>query len=109
MANVAIVHGGQGKVQNAMAAGTPIVGIPFQLEQNWNIQAVVYRGAGIKLLGREWKADAIAAAVSSVLNDPSYKEGVQDVQAEMKKSNGSAMSAEKILDFALAKKEAVAY
>ena len=37
MVNVVVAHGGQGTVQNALAAGTPIVGVAMQWEQEFNL------------------------------------------------------------------------
>lgn len=43
---VAVVTGGQGSVQTALAAGTPLVGIPLQPEQEWNTSVATRAGAG---------------------------------------------------------------
>jgi UDP:flavonoid glycosyltransferase YjiC (YdhE family) len=43
--DLAITTGGQGSVQTAMAAGTPLLGIPLHVEQDLNIALVERLGA----------------------------------------------------------------
>lgn len=101
MADAAIVHGGQGTVQTAMAVGTPIVGIGFQTEQQFNLGCIVKRGAGIRIEKEDFRAPTIAKAVRHVLEDPCYKESARAVQEEMEKIDGRAVAAERILAFAV--------
>ena len=49
LADIAITHGGAGTVQTAIHSGTPLVGIPMQLEQTGNISLVTRQGAGLML------------------------------------------------------------
>lgn len=49
LADIAIIHGGQGTVQTAVWAGTPVVGIGFQWEQQANLDILVRAGAGIRI------------------------------------------------------------
>lgn len=101
LADVAIIHGGQGTVQTAMGAGTPIVSIGLQPEQDINLlQVCQRRRAGIKLERHQWKEATIANAVECVLEDPSYKECANTVKKEMDLCDGSAVSAEAIVKFA---------
>jgi UDP:flavonoid glycosyltransferase YjiC (YdhE family) len=45
----AVIHGGQGTVQTACAAGIPFLGIGMQPEQSINIQSVVDFGAALRM------------------------------------------------------------
>lgn len=103
LADIAIIHGGQGTVQTAMGSGTPVVSIAFQPEQRWNLDWVVKRGAGIRLDQNEWNASLITKLVQQILSNKSYKESAIAVQTEMNSSNGNLESAKKILDFTLSK------
>ena len=49
LADIAITHGGAGTVQTAIHSGTPLVGIPAQMEQAGNISLVARQGAGLML------------------------------------------------------------
>lgn len=99
LADVAIIHGGQGTVQTAMIAGTPVIGVPFQPEQRWNVECVVNRGAGIQLSPLEFTEHAVVEALNRLLADPAYKAAAQAVQKEMEVVDGAANSATKILEF----------
>lgn len=49
MADIAVLHGGQGTIQTAVWAGTPVVGIGFQSEQQANIDGIVKAGMAIRI------------------------------------------------------------
>ncbi|MCG6188516.1 glycosyltransferase [Maribellus maritimus] len=49
MADVAVLHGGQGTIQTAAWAGTPFVGIGFQAEQQANIDGIARKGMAIRI------------------------------------------------------------
>lgn len=49
MADIALTHGGQGTIQTAAWAGTPVVGIGFQAEQQANIDGLVRAGMGVRI------------------------------------------------------------
>lgn len=49
MADVAILHGGQGTIQTAVWAGTPVIGIGFQGEQQANIDGIAKQGMAIRI------------------------------------------------------------
>jgi UDP:flavonoid glycosyltransferase YjiC (YdhE family) len=49
LADVVVIHGGQGTVQTAIAAGKPIVGVALQIEQQTNLDNVMDQGAGIRV------------------------------------------------------------
>ncbi len=44
MAGVAVIHGGQGTVQTAVASGRPAVGVAMQPEQQINLEHIARRG-----------------------------------------------------------------
>lgn len=50
MADVAVIHGGQEIVQTAVWAGTPVVGIGFQGEQQANIDGIAKLGMALRLI-----------------------------------------------------------
>ncbi len=73
LADVAVIHGGQGTVQTALHAGTPVVGVGMQAEQVSNLDNLTQRGAGIRIARSLWTPDAIARAVDTVLTTPSFR------------------------------------
>jgi hypothetical protein len=102
MVNVVLMHGGQGTVQSALAAGVPIVGVAMQFEQNFNLANVVRHGAGIHLSQESWTVDNIHAALKRVMGDRSFERAAQRVKAEMEVVDGSRNAAARIVNFAKA-------
>jgi UDP:flavonoid glycosyltransferase YjiC (YdhE family) len=102
MVNVVLMHGGQGTVQSALAAGVPIVGVAMQFEQHFNLANVERHGAGIQLSQESWTVDNIHAALKRVLGDPSFERAAQRVKAEMEVVDGSRNAAARIVNFAKA-------
>ena len=75
-----VTHGGHGTVIKTLAAGVPLVVMPFGRDQLDNAARVAYHGAGIRL-SRGAKAAAITKAVRRVLADPTYAAGAQRLAA----------------------------
>ena len=101
LADIALIHGGQGTVQTAMGAGTPIVSVGLQPEQVINIRQVERRGAGIKLERRQWTEANISGAIERIVADGSYSECARSVKKEMDLCDGSGTSAQALLALAM--------
>jgi UDP:flavonoid glycosyltransferase YjiC (YdhE family) len=84
-ADVIVCHGGFGSALGALAHGTPLVILPLFSSDQWsNGEAVVRAGAGITIaddrgarnvldLPRAETIGGLATAVSSVVDDPTYR------------------------------------
>ena len=84
LVDLAIIHGGQGSVQTAIAAGTPMIGFPLQAEQNLNLFLVESHGAGINASLATLKRGGLSTLIEGVLREPSYRENarrLRDLQA----------------------------
>lgn len=73
-AAVVICNGGASTAYQALAEGTPVVGIPSHLDQFMAMTAVSGAGAGILLRASTATPDAVCDAVKRVLSDVSFKE-----------------------------------
>jgi UDP:flavonoid glycosyltransferase YjiC (YdhE family) len=71
-AALVINHGGHGTVIRALAAGVPMVVMSHGRDQAENATRVTTRGAGIAVK-KGAKPAKIAAAVRTILDDPSYR------------------------------------
>ena len=71
-----VTHAGHGSVVKALAAGVPMVMMPFGRDQNEIAARAAYPGAGVKL-GMDASAAKIARAVQTVLDDPAYRDAAQ--------------------------------
>lgn len=96
-----VAHGGQGTVQTTLAAGTPLVGIGLQLEQQINLDHAMDAGAAIRIQRQRWRAPVIRRAVRAVLAEPAYRRHAEDLAVTMRSMNGAATAAERMWDFLL--------
>ena len=95
--DLAVIAGGQGSVQCAMAAGTPFVGIPLQPEQDCNVHFVEQLNAARLLPMRDVGSGRLTTLVKEMLGHPGHRKAAQDVSAAYAKRNGPKLSAEAIL------------
>jgi UDP:flavonoid glycosyltransferase YjiC (YdhE family) len=97
--DLAITTGGQGSVQCAMAAGTPLIGIPLHREQDSNLHFLAARGAA-KVLPMAAIEDArLCRMISDVLSKPAYRAAAKSIQATYAGRNGPELSARAIIDY----------
>jgi UDP:flavonoid glycosyltransferase YjiC (YdhE family) len=83
LADLAVIHGGEGTVQTACWSGTPFVGVGLQPEQEANIEALVRQGMAIRLRKHGVTPARLSAAVTRILHDGRYRERARTVQALM--------------------------
>jgi MGT family glycosyltransferase len=96
-ADVVVTHGGHGTVVKALAAGVPLVCIPSGRDQPDNAARVAHRGAGLRL-AKSARPRKIAAAISRILDDHSYRRAAAEL--------GAALTAEAASDRLLDELEA---
>jgi len=78
-----ITHGGRGSIYSALQNGVPLVGIPNQGEQEWNLDAVERHGLGRKLSPRRISFEAFREAMRAVIDDPRFRENAQAFKARL--------------------------
>jgi UDP:flavonoid glycosyltransferase YjiC (YdhE family) len=69
LADIAVIHGGQGTVQTAVWAGTPVVGVGMQWEQQANLDGLARAGVGMRLPLYEVNKSRILSAIDAVNTD----------------------------------------
>ena len=79
-ASAAITHAGHGTVIKALAHGVPLVCLPMGRDQPDTAARVVSAGAGLRLPASA-RGKTIAAAVSTILNDPGYRSAAERLAA----------------------------
>lgn len=104
LADVTVIHGGQGTVQTAVAAGKPIVGVALQIEQQTNLDNVMNAGAGIRVQRQFWNAKNIRSSVLKVLNDPIYSANARTLAHTINNMDGARCAAETMWAFIQDKK-----
>ncbi|MCW6010362.1 glycosyltransferase [Micromonospora sp. CPCC 205371] len=89
---LAVTAGGQGSVQTAMAAGTPVLGVPLQPEQDLNLALLERLGAARRTTPARAATDA-----ARMLTDPSHRQAAARIQKAYAALDGPGAAAEAIL------------
>lgn len=87
MADIAITHGGQGTIQAAAWAGTPVVGIGFQAEQQANIDGLARAGAAIRIPLHSVTPKRLLTAISR-LSEPGFRSNALSLRAIVRRHDG---------------------
>ncbi len=80
LADVAVIHGGQGTVYSALFAGTPFVGVPMFSEQQYNLEAMARRGSGLVLRRDHCTPQTLLGAVRRILADGDFAQSAAYIQ-----------------------------
>ncbi len=72
-ASLVVCNGGSPTAHQALAAGTPVLGLPSNLDQHLNMEGIVARGAGLVVRSEHARPAAIRAAVARMLADGSFR------------------------------------
>ena len=73
LARLVICNGGSPTVYQALAAGAPVLGLASNMDQHLNMATVQQAGAGVLLRSEHARPAKVRAAVTHILNEPSYK------------------------------------
>ena len=73
-ADLVVCNGGSPSTQQALAHGTPVLGIPANLDQHLNMQSVDRAGAGCLVRSDQLTSVKVADAVVSMLSTNNYGE-----------------------------------
>lgn len=92
-----ITHGGNNTTQETLAAGRPMLVIPFGGDQLENARRVERLGAGIALLPSQLTAEAVRRASARLLYEPALRERSSVLAAGLHESDGTARAVEAIL------------
>ncbi|MFT3791097.1 MAG: glycosyltransferase [Rudaea sp.] len=83
-----ITHGGRGSIYSALQHGVPLIGIPNQGEQEWNLDAVEKHGLGRKLSAKRIRFDAFSGAVRAVVDDPRFRANAETFRMRLRAYDG---------------------
>ena len=98
LCDLAIIHGGQGTIQTAIASGIPIIGFPLQPEQNFNLRRIMQLGAGVCMALFDLKGEKLKPIIEKVLKSPSYRENAKKLRHLQSKRDGATSTANYIRD-----------
>lgn len=80
-ASIVICNGGSPTTHQALAAGTPVLGLPSNMDQHLNMSYVTAAGAGESVRSECATPRTIAESVSRLLNNAAYKRNAKRIQA----------------------------
>jgi MGT family glycosyltransferase len=89
-----VTHGGMGSTMEAVLRGVPMVVVPQMPEQAFTAERVAELGMGVRLDPGDATAETLAAAVGTVLADPSYREAVARMGAAARAAGGAPAAAD---------------
>lgn len=81
--DVIVHHCGSGTMLGGLSNGIPQLAIPQGADQFLNAAALAGAGAGIPLMPDEITPDSVAAGVTSLLDEPSFKQEALRIQSEI--------------------------
>jgi UDP:flavonoid glycosyltransferase YjiC (YdhE family) len=87
---VVVSNGGSTTGYQALAQGTPVIGLPSNFDQYLAMQAIVAAGAGVLIKARQASADAIEAALVSALDDTALRAAATRVAERFASHDASA-------------------
>lgn len=89
LCDLAIIHGGQGSVQTAIASGIPLIGFPIQPEQNFNLKQVERHGAGLCLSIRSLYKGHLRESINQILENNRFKKSMEQLQIWQARQDGA--------------------
>lgn len=97
MVDLAIIHGGQGSIQTAISAGTPVIGIPLHVEQGLNVAILEKHQAGVLQLKHDIQPEDIKDKVLKILGNDKYKKNMLRLSEYQNKVDGAKEAVDIIL------------
>lgn len=94
--SAAVLHGGFNTTLDALAAGVPIVALPIAFEQPGTAARLKWLGAGEVASPGFVTVRSLAAKLTRVMSDPSYRRVAASLSVEMKAAGGAASAAARI-------------
>jgi UDP:flavonoid glycosyltransferase YjiC (YdhE family) len=96
-ASAMICNGGNATLNQALAAGVPVLGIPNNLDQFLTMAGITQAGAGITLRGSE-VVTKLQDSLSALLHEPGYARQARRLQQEMKSFDSAALFVDFVQD-----------
>lgn len=96
-----LTHGGLNTVCEALSHGLPLVVAPIKSDQPINAMQVAAAGAGIRVKFHRASSDQLRAAISAVLDEPSYRAAAERVREDLRAAGGAEAAAARLAEIAL--------
>ena len=96
-AAAAVIMGGQGSVQTAIAAGIPFVGLPYHGEQELNVAVAERLGAAIRMSPTQSSTPALPQAITRLVTEPRFTAAAASAAAHYAEVDGASLAADAII------------
>jgi len=93
----AVIMGGQGSVQTAIASGTPFVGLPYHGEQELNVAGAERLGMAIRMAPTDATTRALPEAIARLIADTRFATAASSAAQLCAGVDGSALAADVII------------
>jgi UDP:flavonoid glycosyltransferase YjiC (YdhE family) len=95
--DLAVIAGGQGSVQTALAAGVPFVGLPLGPEQHLNVALAERAGAGLALAPHLAGTPELTRRARELLTVPRHRAGAERLREAFARGDGPGRAADAII------------
>jgi UDP:flavonoid glycosyltransferase YjiC (YdhE family) len=85
MADISVIHGGIGTVMTACLAGTPVVGVSMQPEQEFNIDCLVRKGFALRIRKNSFTPEKLSNTIDKLLADKEAQRKAKEFQKVIQK------------------------
>jgi UDP:flavonoid glycosyltransferase YjiC (YdhE family) len=93
----AVIMGGQGSVQTAIASGTPFVGLPHHGEQELNVAVAERLGTAIRMSPNDALTPALPKALTRLITDTRFATAATSAADRYANIDGGALAADVII------------
>lgn len=98
-ATAAVIMGGQGSVQTAIASGTPFVGLPYHGEQELNVAVAERLGTAIRMSPADASTPALSRAIARLVGETAFAAAAESAAPLYAGVDGGALAADVIIDW----------
>lgn len=97
---ISIVHGGRGSTYHALSHGVPVLGIPHQAEQEWNLERVQELQVGSLLHAKKLNYESFVTILEHTLGD-TFSYNAKQFAKKLEKYQGQRDAADLIHNYIL--------
>ncbi len=98
LTRAAVIMGGQGSVQTAMASGTPFVGLPYHGEQELNVAVAERLGMAIRMSPKDATTPVLSQAVRRLLSETRFARAAGSAARAYEGVDGAGRAADVIVE-----------
>jgi UDP:flavonoid glycosyltransferase YjiC (YdhE family) len=91
-----ISHGGRGSMYSALQCGVPLLGIPHQGEQEWNMDMITSKKIGVKVSAKKLSRETLQDGLEQIYASSEIGENAKRFKSYLQNYDGAYLSAVEI-------------